>query len=146
MGQCSIRDFCGHYESLVLTKESSLIWGAGSHKQIDWVSWECYFVLACLPWDQGCAHFVVFSDYYRATIRNMIRHAAFPDWESCGNIQGLESLFLLIIFYTKYIRVYLLEYMLYTKGNFIGDPAHWLAEGLNISYWDCYTVTVAQTY
>ena len=63
----------------------------------------------------------------------MIRHAsaeAFPDWESCGNIQGLESaamvsgLFLLIIFYTKYIRVYLLEYMLYTKGNFIGDPAH----------------------
>ena len=59
----------------------------------------------------------------------MIRHAsaeAFPDWESCGNIKGLESaagLFLLIIVYTRYIRVYLLEYMLYTKGNFIGDPA-----------------------
>jgi hypothetical protein len=29
-----------------------------------------------------------------------------------------------IIFYTRYIRVDLLEYMLYTEVNFIGDPAH----------------------
>jgi hypothetical protein len=77
-------------------------------------------------------HFRTLHVHYRATIRNMIRDAsaeAFPDWESCGNIHSLESaaisgLFLLIIFYTRYIRVYLPEYMLYTKGNFIGDPAH----------------------
>ena len=53
---------------------------------------------------------------------------------SCGSLESamVSGPFLLIDFYTRYIRVYLPEYMLYTKGNFIGDPAHWLAEGLSI--------------
>jgi hypothetical protein len=29
--------------------------------QIVWVSWECYFVLACLPCDRGCVLFVVLT-------------------------------------------------------------------------------------
>jgi len=54
-----------------------------------------------------------------------------------ASTSGLFSSF----FYTRYIRVYLLEYMLYTKVNFIGDPAHWLADQYLAGI-----VTLAQTY
>ena len=67
------------------------------------------------------------SLHYHTTIRNMLGLKPFLIGKAvaiwCRMVSGLFSSF----FYTRYIRVYLLEYMLYIKVNFIGDPAHWLA-------------------
>jgi len=128
------------YESLVLLRICLLTWGMlDLMSQIIPVSWEHYFVLVCLLWDWGCAHFVVFTTA--------------PPSGTClgwslswlGKLWQYGTAWSVVcsphFFYTRYIRVYLLEYMLYTKVNFIGDPAHWLADQYLAGI-----VTLAQTY
>jgi hypothetical protein len=120
------------YESLVLLRSCLLTWGMlDLMSQIIPMSWEHYFVLVC----------TFCSLHYRTTIRNMLGLKPFLIGKAvaiwCRMVSGLFSSF----FYTRYIRVYLLEYMLYTKVNFIGDPAHWLADQYLAGI-----VTLAQTY
>jgi hypothetical protein len=121
------------YESLVLLRSCLLAWGMlDLMSQIIHLSWEHYFVSVCLPWDWGCMHFVVFTSGL-CVITTMPPSGT---WSAClgWSLSWLGKLWqygaiwswhqwsvLLIIFYTRYIRVYLLEYMLYTKVNFIGD-------------------------
>ena len=60
-------------------------------------------------------HFQTLRDHYHATIRNMFQHTSaevFLTGKALAGATMVSGLFLLIIFYTRYIRVYLLEYML----------------------------------